>query len=207
VGCGTGEHLAALRARGIAVEGVDASAAMVAQARRRHPDIPFQVARGQDFRLSPRRDAISLLFHVIDYQVTDEEVDALLGNLAAHLAPDGVLVFDFWHSGGVAADPPAPRGRQASVGGRPLFRLADPTEDRAQRRVDVRYEFRWDHPSGELVHEELHRMRHFARQELERFLGRAGLRPLCCEAWRERRPLRGDDWYGVLCARPAVAAP
>lgn len=45
IGCGTGRHLAWLHGRGVAVEGVDASAAMMARARSAHPDIAFTWAR------------------------------------------------------------------------------------------------------------------------------------------------------------------
>ena len=41
LGCGTGEHAAALAAKGVDVVGVDASASMLASARRSFPDVTF----------------------------------------------------------------------------------------------------------------------------------------------------------------------
>lgn len=43
VGCGSGRDVAFLRGRGVQAYGVDASAAMVAEARRRHPEIAAHV--------------------------------------------------------------------------------------------------------------------------------------------------------------------
>jgi SAM-dependent methyltransferase len=201
VGCGTGNHLAELRAQGIEVEGVDASAAMIEQARRAHPGIPFHVARAQEFRLEGGRDVVSMLFHVLSYQAGDGAAAATLENLASHLAPGGVLVFDFWHTGGVLLDPPAERVREARLGGRRLLRIARPAEDRSRSRIEIHYEFRWDSRDGPLAHEEDHALRHFTAAELAVLLERAGLAVLECEGWMSHRALQPADWYGVIWAR------
>lgn len=201
VGCGTGTHLACLAALGLSVEGVDGSAGMLAMARMAHPAIPFHLARAEDFDLPGDRDVVSMLFHVLSYQTTDTAVERTLENAAGHLAPHGVLTFDFWHSWGVLHDPPGLRVRQANLGHRTIFRIARPSEGRLLRKVDIHYEFRWDSPEGPLAHEETHSMRHFTREELESFLRRAGLEVLACEAWMKDRPLRAEDWYGLICAR------
>lgn len=65
LGCGTGSLTRAIADRGAHVLGVDASADMIAEARRAHPDIEFMVARGE-----------TLPF--------DGEFDALFSNAALH---------------------------------------------------------------------------------------------------------------------------
>jgi hypothetical protein len=117
-----------------------------------------------------------------------------------HLAPDGVLVFDFWHTDAVVRDPPTSRIREAMIDGRQMFRIARPTEDVPARRVDIEYEFRWDAVDGPVAERATHAMRHFTADELAAFLDDAGLLILSCESWMERRPLRQDDWYGVILA-------
>lgn len=201
IGCGTGNHAACLQAQGLTVEGLDASAFMVERARAAHPDIPFHTGTAQDFRLPGEWDVISMLFHVMSYQVTDAQVEGALARVAEHLEPGGVFVFDYWHSEGVRRDPPAQRVRESEVAGRKLFRVATPTEDPALRRIDIRYEFRWDSPDGECVHQEDHRMRHFSTAELTAFLGRAGLATVSCTAWKRDSQPGPDDWYGLICAR------
>jgi SAM-dependent methyltransferase len=201
IGCGVGNHLAFLQSQGISVEGLDTSRAMIAQARIGHPTIPFRVATAQSFHLQGERDVISMLFHVLSYQTAESAVARALENVAAHLAAPGVLVFDFWHTGGVLRDPPSVRVREARVGNRQLFRIARPTEDGNRRRVDIRFEFRWDAPDGPVAHEEDHSLRHFTEDELAAFLERAGLDVLTCEGWMRDRALRPEDWYGLICAR------
>jgi SAM-dependent methyltransferase len=201
VGCGTGHHLASLHARGIAVEGVDQSPTMIESARQSHPDIPFHVASAQSFALEQHRDVISMLFHVFNYQISDALVDKALERIREHLAPKGLLVFDFWNSDAVKRDPPASRVRQADVEGRPLFRLGAPTEEPKRRLIHVHYQFRWDSPHGSLAHEEVHSLRHFDQAELASFLNKAGFAFVKCVAWLTTRPLCPDDWYGFVVAR------
>jgi SAM-dependent methyltransferase len=202
IGCGTGKHLACLHGHGIAAEGMDASPSMIARARIAYPEFSFHVGTAQDFHLPGSWDVISMLFHVMSYLTRDTDVDRALARIAAHLDRSGLLIFDFWHTGGVLHDPPARRVRESEVDGRKLFRIAIPTENRGLRRVDVRYEFRWDSVDGDCVLEEQHSMRHFSPSELTEFLGRAGLTVISCKGWQRESPPGPEDWYGVICARP-----
>jgi SAM-dependent methyltransferase len=201
IGSGTGHHAAALAARGIDVDGVELSPAMVARARRVHPHIRFHLGSAQEMRLEGNRDVVSMLFHVVNYQTSDSMVGAAFEGVAAHLAREGVLLLDFWNSDAVRADPPVRRVRAALIDGRPLFRISTPRENRDSRRVDVLYEFRWDSPAGQLEHQELHAIRHFTGNELESFLENAGMTVAKCDGWMQNRPLSPADWYGVICAR------
>jgi SAM-dependent methyltransferase len=201
VGCGTGHHLGHLYAAGIDVEGVDQSSTMIERARRAHPQIRFHIASAQTFALAGDRDVVSMLFHVMSYQDSDEKVRSAFERVRAHLAPHGVFVFDFWHSDGVAADPPAVRVRETIVDGRSLFRLANPLEHRERRLIEIQYQFRLDAPDGPLAHEEVHVMRHFTEGELEACLRTAGMDIVRSDGWMTGRRLSTSDWYGFVCAR------
>jgi SAM-dependent methyltransferase len=202
IGCGTGQHLRHIQSRGIEVEGLDQSWAMIERARQLCSEITFHAGSAQDFALDGERDVVSMLFHVMSYQHSDEMVRSAMERARAHLATTGVFVFDFWNSEGVAADPPTERVREAVVDGRSLFRLSHPIERRDERLIEVKYQFRWDFPDGPLVHEEVHVMRHFTDRELETFLKDARLRLIRSEAWMAHRPLSVNDWYGFICACP-----
>ena len=173
---------------------------MIQQARAFNPNISFRVGRAQDLDVPGRRDVISMLFHVINYQTTDDMVREAMEAVARHLSDAGVFVFDFWHTDAVLREPPVSRVRRTEVGGRPLFRISHPSENRSLHRVEVRFEFRWDSMSGELANEETHSLRHFGGPELEGFLEKAGMRALLCEGWMSHRPLAATDWHGLICA-------
>src|SRR6185369_10626891 len=68
LGCGTGDLTQGLAAAGARALGVDASADMIAEARRKHPNLSFEVGDGQELRF-------------------DAEFDAVFSNAALHWMP------------------------------------------------------------------------------------------------------------------------
>lgn len=94
LGCGTGALTAAIAESGAAVEGVDQDAAMLALARREHPDLAFRQADGQAL-------------------CADEPLDAVFSNAAMHWMPDQDAVI------GAVAEALRPGGRfVVEMGGR-----------------------------------------------------------------------------------------
>jgi SAM-dependent methyltransferase len=201
IGCGSGEHAAALAARGMLVEGVDISAEMLAAARRAHSALIFHLGAAESFRLTQKFDTASMLFHVASYLTSDDAVEKTMTNIAAHLVPGGLFVFDFWHTGGVIHDPPAARIRETVVDGQRLFRLTHVEQDLARQMINIRFEFRRDSATGPVIHEEHHAMRHFSSAHLHTVLDRAGFEVMACEGWMTGQPLETQDWYGVIFAR------
>jgi ubiquinone/menaquinone biosynthesis C-methylase UbiE len=95
VGCGTGSHLAHLRAH-YRCEGVDLDAGLLAIARRRYPDSGFHQGDMADFDLGRRYDAVVCLFSAIGYVKTVERLGQTMRTFARHLAPGGVAVVEPW---------------------------------------------------------------------------------------------------------------
>jgi SAM-dependent methyltransferase len=95
VGCGTGNHLVHLAA-GFDVEGVEASAAMAAAARRKLPLAPIHEVDMRSFALGRRFDAVVSLFSAIGYMLTTDDLTAAVRAMADHVEPGGVLVIEPW---------------------------------------------------------------------------------------------------------------
>jgi SAM-dependent methyltransferase len=96
VACGTGAHLAHLRAW-YDLAGVDVDPAMLAQARRRLPEaVPLVEADMRSFSLGRRFDAVICLFSSIGYMSSVSELESAVAAMAAHLDSGGVLVLDGW---------------------------------------------------------------------------------------------------------------
>jgi len=95
VGCGTGMHLAHLRAH-YRVEGVDASRAMIELARERLPGVPLHVADMATLALGRCFDAVTCLFSAIGFVTTPEGLRRAVRAMARHLVPGGVLVVEPW---------------------------------------------------------------------------------------------------------------
>ncbi|MGH6930580.1 MAG: class I SAM-dependent methyltransferase [Dongiaceae bacterium] len=116
LGCGTGRLAIPLAQRGKQVTGLDGSAAMLAHAQRKAPDLPIRWMAG-DFRhydLGRKFDLIISCAHAFQALLTEADRLAFLRCAQAHLAEGGILSFDtrntvplhldvsgrecFWHS-------------------------------------------------------------------------------------------------------------
>lgn len=95
LGCGTGQ-LAASMADRRTVFGVDPAAAMldIARHRPRGRKATWVEADARSVRLGRRFDLVLLTGHAFQVFLTDEDKQAVLSTIAAHLAPGGRFIFD-----------------------------------------------------------------------------------------------------------------
>lgn len=102
LGCGTGRATGHLAARSSRVEAVDLSAAMIAEAERRHPDVTFHLGDISDLSSfeGGSFDAVIATCNVIDV-FDDDQRRALLAEVRGLLAADGVFVFSSHNRGHV----------------------------------------------------------------------------------------------------------
>ncbi len=97
VACGTGKHLAELRAW-YDVEGLDLDENLLAIARERLDGVRLHAADMTSFELGRRFDVVTCLFSSIGYVGTVERLHAALAAMARHLEPEGILVIEPWFS-------------------------------------------------------------------------------------------------------------
>ena len=97
LGCGNGALSRKLAERGYRVLGIDASAEMLAVARKQCPDITFVQQDATEFTLEEKADVIfsNAVFHWIDR----DKQEKLIQNIAENLKPGGQLVFEFGGKG------------------------------------------------------------------------------------------------------------
>lgn len=96
VACGTGRHLEHFR-RAFDVQGVDASARMLREARRRlGPAIPLARGDMRRFRADPPVDVLVCLFSAIGYLPTSRDRRAAFRSFYASVAPGGVAFVEGW---------------------------------------------------------------------------------------------------------------
>lgn len=97
VGCGTGQLAAQIAESGAIVLGTDASAEMVASAKKTYPDLTFEVVDGTQLPYQEKFDAIfsNATFHWIENQ------EALTESLYKSLKTGGRLVAEFGGKGNV----------------------------------------------------------------------------------------------------------
>jgi len=138
VACGTGEHLAHLRACFPAVAGLDGSPAMLELARAKLPGVPLVRGDMRDFDLRRRFDVVTCLFSAIGYLASVGELRAAVAAMARHLVPGGVLVVEpLWRpeqflDGHVSAE-------VLEHGGRTLSRVSHSSRAGRTARMDIHY--------------------------------------------------------------------
>lgn len=95
VACGTGRHLAHLRAH-FEAAGLDLEPGLLAEARRRLPGLPLHQGDMRAFDLGERFDVVTCLFSAIGYVRTRAGLARAFGAMARHLAPEGLLLVEPW---------------------------------------------------------------------------------------------------------------
>jgi SAM-dependent methyltransferase len=184
LGCGTGRHAAELARLGYAVSGVERSPTMLARAQEQRERLDaslaerlrFHAGDACSFRAGRRFDVVTSLFHVLSYQVYNDLVKGLIATAAAHLAPGGLFVFDYWYGPAVLSQKPEARFRSIADDEVEILRFADPRSFPNENRVDVNYTIVVREKKTGVSHSlsELHSMRYFFAPELEWYLQDAG---------------------------------
>lgn len=195
--CGCGSLLELLRQHGCAAVGVDRSPAMLAEARRRVPGARLVRADMRRLRLRERFDVITCLFDSLNYLADPDELIDVLRRVRAHLADDGVFIFDV-----------------NTVAGHRLYWQKTTTFEDARRMIVVSSAF---DSASEVARcrivgfaregrrwrrfEEVHQQRGFDRPVCEEALAVAGFQSQIFDGERFTRP-RADAGRLIFVARP-----
>ena len=202
LGAGTGNHALPLARRGYEVAGVDLSEEMVRIAREKASadgaDVDFRHGDLRDVELGRRFDAVLLMFAVLGYQRTSDDVRRALENARAHLRPGGVLVLDLWYGPGVLSEPPEDRERTLDTPEGELTRRVSAELDVPRQLCTVRYTLSG---AGRDAEEE-HVMRFFFPAELELFMDIAGFELLNLSSVDDLdSPATEKSWTATVVAR------
>lgn len=210
LGCGTGIHAGALAAQGLNVLGVDLSAEMLDSARARAVAQGFDNARlsfdqgdARTFRNNRKFHVVASLFHVLSYQTTEADLQAMMQTAACHLDVGGLFIFDFWYGPAVLWQRPAVRAKRLSNNEVAVTRLAEPIIHDQINVVDVNYSVFVKELTSSQTHEikETHRMRYLFLPEIDRLLDANGFDRLKAEEWLTRKAPSLESWGVCVVAR------
>jgi SAM-dependent methyltransferase len=208
LGSGTGNHDIPLARRGFEVTGVDRSAEMIALAREKAAKagvaVDFIVGDVRDVSIGRTFDAVVSLFAVVCYQLTNDDLLHMFGNVRRHLESGGIFVFDGWFGPGVLSDRPTVRTKVVTdSSGDVITRIANPTLDVFAHTVEVAYEVKRE-SGGQVVAEtsETHPMRFLFAQEIALLLELSGLELVAFGPFMDvSRPITASDWNFSAAAR------
>ena len=210
LGCGTGIHARMIAEQGLNVVGVDLSTEMLESASARAATQGFDAGRlsftqgdARSFRAPRCFDVVASLFHVLSYQTSEADLQAMMQTAAVHLNAEGLFVFDFWYGPAVLWQRPAVRAKRLANERIVITRLAEPVIHDQNNVVDVNYTvFVKEIESGQ-THEikETHRMRYLFLPEIDRLLDANGFDRVVTEEWLTRKAPSFDSWGVCVVAR------
>lgn len=177
LGCGTGAHAEHLARRGYIVHGIDMSEKMLVSAEKRKEGLPLEIANRLSFSLGDIRsirtgkiyDVVISLFHVMSYQLSDNDLIGAFDTAQTHLAQGGLFLYDFWYDQSVLTQRPEVRVKRLEDKNIKVTRIAEPVIHLNTNIVDVNYTvFINDKLTGKIEQiYESHKMRYFSLSELK----------------------------------------
>lgn len=205
LGCGTGAHAECLARLGYSVHGVDMSEAMLVRAEARKAALPPEVAARLSFsrgdvrtvRTGETYDAVISLFHVMSYQVNNDDLEAAFETASVLLRPSGLFLFDFWYGPAVLTQKPEFRVKRLEDNEIKVTRIAEPVMHVNENAVDVNYTvFIEEKTTGKVEQvRETHRMRYMFLPELARYQNTV-FEGCASYAWMSNAALDAQSWAG-----------
>lgn len=211
LGCGTGIHAKLLAEAGYDIHGIDRSAEMLEGAQGRLAEVNPEVAGRLSFsqgdvrtvRVNGTFDVVISLFHVMSYQVTNEDILAALETARVHLKPGGLFIFDCWYGPAVLAQKPEVRIKRLEDEVIAVTRLAEPEIHVNDNIVDVNYHIMAIEKASNKFNElrETHHMRYLFRPEIEHYLSLKGMHIERSVEWMTGKGPGSDTWGVCFSAR------
>lgn len=194
-GSGTGRHARLLTQQGYKVHGIERSAEMVAAAQSA-PGFTCQQGDIATINMGRTYSAVLSLFHVISYQTTNNQLQAVFANARAHLNPGGLFIFDFWYSPAVYAQKPTVRVKRMTDDQVEITRIAEPVIHANKNQVDVHYTIFARELATGVVHtlQEAHPMRHFSLPEIDLLAQTHGFERAGAEEFSTGKAPSEDTW-------------
>lgn len=170
---------------------------------KRKKNIDFMVSDIRSHTEQRKFDAVISLFHVMSYQVKNEDIVDAFHAAKNCLHSGGILLFDVWYGPGVLSDKPAVRVSEIDNDENKLVRIARPIMHDKENMVDVCYEVLVINQDTNIVKkiEETHHMRYFFKPELEYFLQQAGFELICNLDCNTLDETDYDSWTSYFIAR------
>ncbi len=204
-GCGTGNHAAALLSKGYRVCGVDKNPYMLKKAKEKlkGKKASFYNTKERGAIKPGSIDVCVLLFDVLSYMNSNEELMDFLSYVKKVLVNRGLFIFDFWYGPGVINLKPIKRRKEYVFGNQKIIRITKPIHDLNQCMVKVEHEvnvFERNKIVKKII--DVHSMRYFFKNEIDLLLKQHGFEILKFGSWGNINKLPSvDNWSALAMAR------
>lgn len=210
LGCGTGMHAIHFAQRGYNVHGIDQSKDMISIANNQSKSKPeysdnleFSVGDMRNYSTGKSYDVVLALFHVMSYQVTDDDLENSISNVAKHIFSGSLFIFDCWYGPAVLSDKPYKRTKTFEDEDLLVERTSIPEIHLSKNLVDVNFEISILDKKSKEKHSfsELHKMRYLFKPEMKQLLSKYSFEIVKSEEWITGRNPDNDTWYVTFICR------
>lgn len=201
-GSGTGRHGCLLVSKGYRVHGIERSLRMIQNGVVKD-GFTCEYGDACNTQLNKKFDIVLALFHVVSYQTSNDNLEAIFKNAAAHLKKGGLFIFDFWYTPAVNNLKPSVRVKRVSNEDISVTRIAEPTIYENKNIVDVNYSIFIEH-FGKLNNnkncslKETHSMRHFSLPEVDLLSKYCGFKLIKSEEFLTGSNLSETTWSACV---------
>lgn len=210
LGCGTGSHALILAKQGNEVTGVDLSDRMIKLAEEKAKGtgikVDFRQGDVRNVSLNKKFDIVLLMFNVIGYQITNQDLVSTFKTANRHLKKGGILIFDCWFGPAVLKQMPGSRKKIIKKSNREkLIKSSASVLDILNQTVDIKYQV-LRVLEGKVFDKvkETHKIRFLFPQEIKYFLEEAGFRSLeICPVLQLGEKPSFKDWNISIIAKKA----
>lgn len=204
-GCGTGKHAILFADKGYCVHGVDMSVDMIACAQQRSAknNIAFTCADICNVTLNKNFDVVISLFHVMSYQIINEDLDAVFARASEHLTSGGLFIFDVWYGPAVLTEKPSVRVKRVENDQIKVVRIAEPVLYAERNSVDVNFTVFFETKGTEKIEtfSERHIMRYLFVPEVIALCRCHNFELVLSEEFVTKKPLNCSTWGACFVGR------
>jgi ubiquinone/menaquinone biosynthesis C-methylase UbiE len=205
--CGTGSAAIAFARQGIQVIGVDLSDEMLVQARKKRQArlVEWQQGDMRSFELSKSVDAAICLFDSLNYLLSYKEFESTLAQVARHLKPGGLFIFDLVSEYALAQE----WGNSTEVlPGEALYQIWNSRYDPARHTAEMNLTIFQREGEHYQKIEETHHHRAFDRAEVDQALMKCGFQLLGTYHCLTQDPPSEETYrLAFVARRRAIQAP
>lgn len=204
LGSGTGKHAFYLAHKGYQIDGVDQSATMLEMAGNFLSQCDGEIAKKislnqadmRTLRVDKQYDAVISLFHVMSYQTTNSDLEAVFQTVKEHVRSEGLFIFDVWYGPAVLTQLPAVRHKKFENEYGLVERIAVPTLNENHNTVQVDYHLFIQEKGNNTYskQEEQHTMRYLFLPEIESLCDKFEMKIVHACEWLTGKKLSCDTW-------------
>ena len=205
LGCGTGRHDLLFSRKGFNTTGVEISEKMYTAAKEmlnvnKDEKISLKFYKGdiRKIKLLSKYDVITSLFHVINYQTSNEDLESVFKTVKSHLKKDGLFIFDFWYGPAVLSDRPVKRTKIMKNDDIEIKRHTVPEMKVNDNLAVINFKVEVKDLKTHRIKKfnETHNMRYLFLPEIDSISEKFALENIYTKEWLTGKNLSDKTWYG-----------